>query len=292
MHSNKISLAILVDEKPLFEKKGSVYLPYGSNYSLLIKNNNSFDIVAKVSLDMNFSNDSFIVKAKSKRVIRGFSYEDLFYSYRFVEETEKINQENKNKIERGCLSVTVFNNDLPPHETFPFRMSEIALNSGNKTIIDENKLNNINLHYDNIVAVTNTLSLNSIPNVRTESLKTEYKEEKHLGGMNVFGEPINEKEDTIIKSFLFSDSIGVFHYKLKGRDEEENLIKRPILAKDNVTCTICETKASLNDKYCSHCGSFIVFSANVIDTETSKKICCGKVLNNDFKYCPYCTKPA
>ncbi len=300
MHTNKVSLAILVDDKPLYEKEGKVFIPYGSNYKVLIKNNNPFDIIANIALDMNFSNDSFLIKAKSKRTIKGFSYDDDFYGFRFVEKTKEIEKNRMNSLLNGTISISLFENkpdDLlalrfggrNPFETTKINpqnplvpMFPEPTNLPNPFNFDKNDVdfygstNNIREDF-----ITDGVSINDVI-LNSDSLSVGKSK-----GANVFGAPVDETAN--VEQYSNINLLGSVCYTLFGEDSDSNKIIKPIFAKDNIECTACGSKSKPNDKYCSKCGSFIVLTDTVLDTKPTGNKCCGKTLSKDYQYCPYCS---
>ena len=51
VYQNKVVAVIKVDGKVLREDNGSVRLPFGSEYSVLVKNLNSVRVEAKITID-------------------------------------------------------------------------------------------------------------------------------------------------------------------------------------------------------------------------------------------------
>lgn len=306
MHTNKVSLAVLVDGKPLYEKKGNVFLPYGSTYEILIKNNNNFDIIADVSLDLNFSNDTFLVKAKSKRVVKGFSYDDSFYKFRFVEKIKEMNLDSQTKMLNGTISISLFKNEKKdPFSPFlktnrPFEPTKI---NPLQPILPEcpdvepfvspaPEFDKSKIRYDNTNGVDRVKFISNYSNMEEDafinsSLNSDSTSLKSKGA-NVFGEPVVEKAYN--KNYSLTGILGSVLYTLHGENEDCIKINKPIFAKDNIECKICGNKSKLGDKYCSKCGSFIVVTDSVLEKEPIEKKCCGKTLSKDYLYCPYCSE--
>lgn len=305
MHSNKVTAAILVDGKSLFEDKANVYIPFGKEYQVFIKNDNDFDIKVVIGVGLNFGEDAFYIKKKSKKTISGFSYQGKFYSYKFIEKNEAI---KKNRISNSmdcCISITVhkaqpdinvlFNESTKIQKNSPFITNGQHGNIKPREIdtskiegcISENELKKLQdklkgrdfLEYDNIGSDSNLRA--TFNSVASNTLSVDFNE-----GMTTFGKPISE--DSIPKpssmGYLF-----VFCVSLKGVDEEGNKIIKPLLAKDNIKCTICDKKCKPSDSFCSSCGSYIIKTAEIID-EINKveKKCCNQVYPNNFIYCPQC----
>lgn len=280
MHSNKVTAAILVDGKSLFEDKAKVYIPFGKEYQIFIKNDNDFDIKVVVGVGLNFGEDAFYIKKKSKRTISGFSYQGKFYSYKFIEKNEDIKKNRISNSMDDCITITV-------HKAQPYMnvlFNENTKIQKNNPFITNGQHGDIKprenfLEYDNIGSDSDLRA--TFNSVTSSTLSADLNE-----GMTTFGKPISE--DSIPKpssmGYLF-----VFCVSLKGIDEKGNRIIKPLLAKDNVKCTICDKKCKPSDSFCSSCGSYIIKTAEIID-EINKieKKCCNQVYPNSFIYCPQC----
>lgn len=107
MHKKNVSLAILVNGKSLYENKNQVYIPYGTNYEIFAKNNNNFDVYITVRRSSLVNSDTFLIKAKSKRVIKGFSENGVFYGFRFVEHIKSMKDKEFNFVHKNRFTITI-----------------------------------------------------------------------------------------------------------------------------------------------------------------------------------------
>ncbi len=319
MHTNKVTLAVLVDGKSLYENKDKIYMPFGTEYELFVKNDNSFDVKIEIKLGLAFSDDIFLIQANSKRTIKGFSHQGSFYKYKFIEKIKEIKEAQPiSSVCDNLLSFNIYRSDIGTglfqrplfgineptvviNDNDPFSIKKpltdfdtfIKNNTSISQHIDENRddikevrdgINNIlkknrNVKYDSdSIANNSTLSLNS------NQISSD------ISGLHTFGEPTEERttSKTQNHNLLFS---GFF--SLIGIDENNNRINKPLFSKDNLKCTVCNSKAKLKDRYCSTCGSFIIRTADVIDkpkVSNKRKECCNTKYPNDFTYCPKCSE--
>lgn len=300
MHNNNVTLAIMVDGKSLYEDKSNVFIPFGTEYQIFVKNNNDFDIYVKVNVSL-FNDDIFLVRAKSKRTIKGFSEDDVFYSFRFIEKIKEIVDNKANRFSGSDISINVYRKDNPletlttrriadePFGTKIFThglgtsIHDIAFNQKNKpsiantTEIDPNK---VSISYDN---TSSDLQLNG----STNSISPEIA--ASLSGIQTYGKPVDESIDLI--NIGNRMSIASFNFLFIGVDSSGHKITKPLYSKDIINCKVCNSKSKPSENYCSKCGSFIVKTAFLIDEVSEQKECCNKVLPDDYKFCPSCAKP-
>ena len=319
MHTNKVTLAVLVDGKSLYEDKDKIYMPFGTEYELFVKNDNSFDVKVEIKLGLTFSDDIFLIQANTKRTIKGFSHQGAFYKYKFIEKIKEIKKAQPfNNACDNLLSFNIYRCDIgscllerpslvinKPTVTFndndPFSIKKPLTDFDslikNKTsipqYIDENRedIKEVREGINNILKQNRNIkdNLNSIANSSTPSLNSD-QNSSDISGFHAFGEPTDERITSKPQNhnLLFS---GFFN--ILGVDDYDNRIYKPLFSKDNLKCSVCHSKARLKDRYCSVCGSFVIRTANVIDKpKASKKIkeCCNTKYPNDFMYCPKCSE--
>ena len=96
MHHDNFVVAVKAGSKFLRDTDGIVKIPFGSNYSLYLKNLNSRDAVASVSIDGKdvLDENRLVVRANSSVDLLGsLNGSSVKNSFKFVEFTENI--ENK-----------------------------------------------------------------------------------------------------------------------------------------------------------------------------------------------------
>lgn len=108
MYKNDFAVAIKTDGKVLREEKDTVHLPFGSEYSILLKNLSSRKAIAKVMIDGEdvLNGKRLIVEVgKSLELERFLKELDEGNRFKFIERTEKISNHRGNKIEDGIIQV-------------------------------------------------------------------------------------------------------------------------------------------------------------------------------------------
>lgn len=289
MHTNKISVAILVDGKSLYESKNNeVFLPFGTTYEVFIKNQNSFDIYVNFNIDNKhlYGKKYHKIEANSSKTIKTFSFNDTNYSFKFIEKNEQMQKLSKTSSFDGNLVVNVFKlRDLLKEleESNPFKHLTKPLTRPtvlfNKTLLNE----------DSEQYISTGSSLRS-----SFSSELSSKEKVSLNspvGNTTFGEPLKESVFTPSEHSLKQETF--FTFKLCGVSDKKEPIVEPLFAKNNLRCLVCDSKIKTEQKYCSCCGSYIVLTNFLIDsnkTSLKKCSCSKKEFPTDYKNCPYCTK--
>ena len=94
--------------KILRVKNGAVYLPFGSEYSILLKNLNSVRAGIKVSIDGEdvLDNSSLVLDANSDTVLEGFLRGTVARNrFRFINKTQEISDHRGDRADDGLLRV-------------------------------------------------------------------------------------------------------------------------------------------------------------------------------------------
>lgn len=110
MYNNRLAVAIKVNGKVLREFKDTVYIPFGSEYSILIKNVHSLRCMVRVAVDGQDATEgvSLIVPANSsielERFIKGGNLNEG-NRFKFIERTAKIEEHRGIQVEDGLIRI-------------------------------------------------------------------------------------------------------------------------------------------------------------------------------------------
>lgn len=111
MYNEKLAVAIKSAGKVLREFKDTVYVPFGAEYSIFIKNLNSVRALVKVSIDnqqVDQSGDGFVIGANDTLDLERFLKNGNLKQgnrFKFIERTGKIEQHRGIGIEDGLIRV-------------------------------------------------------------------------------------------------------------------------------------------------------------------------------------------
>lgn len=108
MHKNDLVVGIKVDNKVLREQKDAVELPFGSEYSLFIKNLKARKAVLDIDIDgRRVSGDGqLLIQPNSTIELNGFVEGDaILNKFKFIEKTKQIENHRGNKVDDGLIRV-------------------------------------------------------------------------------------------------------------------------------------------------------------------------------------------
>lgn len=280
MYNQKMVCCLKANGKVLREFKDTVYIPFGQEYSILVKNLNSVRAIVKIEIDGTPVNtDGFIVNANSEIDIERF-VKDLSKGnrFRFIERTQKIEDGPRGiKAEDGLIRVSFqFEKVAPKFETthvyhntvhhYPYRWGPYWYNDGpyygspmygngligsvNKTNVtlgatmgEEPSLMNVS---KGVSSGQSTLSANSAGPMRSFS----------DAGITVPGS-ISDQKFTMVSGFPTEAEEHVMVIRLLGEDPRGKTIEVPVTVKAKPKCQTCGHTNKATNKCCSECGTHL-----------------------------------
>jgi len=110
MYSNKLAIALKSAGKVLREFDDQVYVPFGSEYSILVKNLNSVRALVSVSVDGEDAGDGtqFVIHGNSEIELERFIKNGNFKKgnrFKFIERTDAVEDHRGIGIEDGLIRV-------------------------------------------------------------------------------------------------------------------------------------------------------------------------------------------
>ena len=242
MYANQFAAAIKVDGKILREfslDKDTVYLPFGSEYSIVLKNLNTQQR-SKVSIDIDGTNVTggglLLDAGETTTLERSLANGNLKdgNKFKFIQMTSKIEEHRGVNLEDGIVTITYefeknFNHTNYIAQTFPYYPPGVR--GINRVTCD-------NLTY-------------SIPCSSTTDVCTNYV---HDAGITVEG----SHSDQQFSTGYWNGSIGQTHrmiFKLLGETEYNATVREPVTVKTKIKCKTCGTINPATAKFCSECGT-------------------------------------
>ncbi len=268
--------------KILRVKDDTVYLPFGSEYSLLLKNLNSRKASVKIHIDnqdiLDYS--SLILEPNSSTELEGFLSGTVAKNkFKFIKKTKEIQDHRGDHIDDGLIRVE-FAFEKPKSET--------------RQIITE-RHDHHHYHYDyyhwwprftynsdEIIGSNEgsmfrgisgsgtadmTGNLSNSENINEPLVSYCYNVQSEALGVESLGQPLDDEGITVkgsecYQSFRYG-SIGeleqsqVIIIKLKGFATSGVEVEKPVTVKDKLICPSCGTKSKSSFKFCPNCGTFL-----------------------------------
>lgn len=269
-------LEVKCNGKFLRVKDGAVYLPFGSEYTLLLKNLNSKKASVKVHIDGKdvLDYNSLIINGNGQAEIEGFLSGTIARNkFKFIHKTKEIQEHRGDKADDGIIRVefafekpkpkTVIHDHHEYHHHhhdhnywrwWPYSYTYTADQSPKDDLIrcasspKESFTGDVQTYNASVDVLSKGTEVDSLG---VESLGAPLDDE----GITVKGSECNQ-------SFRYG-SIGeleqseVIIIQLKGLGQTGATVEKPVTVKTKLDCPTCGTKSKSSFKFCPNCGTFL-----------------------------------
>ncbi len=232
VYSNKFIVVVKHKGKVLREFSNNVVqLPFGSDYSLLLKNKESRKVLVEVKVDGQdvLNGNSIIIGPNQATELKGFMKgSKVTNKFRFIERTDSISKYRGNLIEDGLVEVI-----------YRFEERQECIQTG-YTIPPwvSDSVSSYGAVCSTLGSYTTTTrSCNFVSDIGVTVPGQETRQDFTTGTIGR------------LESFPYSIILN-----LKGEVQRKK-IRKPITVKTRVTCPICGRKWKSNLKYCGSCST-------------------------------------
>ncbi len=247
---------VKVGGKIMREQNGEIHLPFGSEYSILLKNKESRKAVVTVEIDGQdvLGGKQIIIASNQDVELMGFLEGQVAKNkFKFIQKTKEIADYRGDRIDDGVIRIG-FKYEVPIE---------------NRTIVHEN-------HYYPLVnsrwiypypiyptpiypttpwisyGSTNTSMTNNNVSCSTNMCNVPAQEE----GITVKGSEVNQNFNYGYAGQLEEQERTIIII-LKGYAENGSVVKEPVTVALKYDCSTCGKKHSYAAKFCSNCGTFL-----------------------------------
>lgn len=281
MHKSNFVTAIKVGGKVLREFDNSVYVPFGSEYSILLKNLSSKRAKVSVTIDGTDALDgnTIIVEAKDSVDLKRFLKSNNMNegnAFKFIEKTAKISNHRGDRAEDGLITITYefetdyakLNQPTGPFYSTPYRDEPFWFYQNSHTIqggLDTQHTYTSNAgtslasddvaraQYCGTPTVRSFLPLSTPKNVP----KSQAVPPKNDAGITAPGRITEQK--FVTATYFWGD--GIKHdmtIQLKGGvGPEQKPVKAPVTVTRLKRCSMCGTNVRQVAKFCHECGASV-----------------------------------
>jgi len=241
VYAHGLAMAVKVDGKVLREVNGDVFLPFGSEYSVTLKNLSGRRAVVHVDIDGQRMTDGGLVidsgnSIDLERAIGGNLLEGR--KFKFIEKTEDIEKHRGNRVDDGLVRVTYqFERPAPPvvrWETLPYRQHQWG---------------------DGFI-YTNSLGSAGTPHIGAAYSSTFANcSTKSADGITVEGAKSDQRFNYITVGSLEDETHSVV-VRLRGKSGDERLASA-VTVKTKKVCSSCGHSWPYTQEYCGKDGTYL-----------------------------------
>ncbi len=278
-YKDKFVVEVKADGQILRIKDGSVYLPFGCEYSILLKNLNSRKAAVKVAIDSDdvLDGNSLILDSLGTHELQGFfSGTSVRNRFRFIQKTKEIQEHRGDKLGDGLVRVEfAFEKPRPQtvikkiikeveehhhhhHHNPPF--TYYTGDGWNYTSKEGDSVQYGSSGDEPIAAFSSCDSgVRGVQegNVTMDSLGVQASFTPNVDeGITVKGNQINEQYNYGMIGDLEASEVIVI--VLKGMQQSPGVVVQdPITVKTKLVCRSCGLKSKSSFKFCPSCGTFL-----------------------------------
>lgn len=250
-------------------KDGYVTLPFGSEYSLLLKNLNSRKATVKIQIDGQdvLDGSSLIIEPNGTTELEGFMRGmSAKNKFRFIKKTQEIIDHRGDRIDDGLIRIEFayekeapitrqiineyhnhYHNEYPWYPNITWTYNDKGGTAGGFTFTDNVQVYNCS----------------NVEGIKSESLNQSDLQEavKQLStpiddlGITVKGSEINQQFNY---GYIGStEPAKVIVIQLRGIKSEGSPVTKPVTIRTRLTCSSCGKKSRSSFKFCPNCGTFL-----------------------------------
>jgi hypothetical protein len=274
MYNQKMACCLKANGKVLREFKDTVFIPFGSEYSILLKNLNSVRAIANITIDgQEVVPGGLVIDAGREIDIERF-VKDLSKGnkFKFIERTAGIEKHRGVKMEDGLIRISfkyekvqpvnsifnTFNNTFQhgirtpfianDQYTGPFYGSTSQLNSGSSML----SANNISCSTASANVASNSLTRGVVmaSGATAQAATTPINDV----GITVPGSMSEQKFQTV-SNFLTESEEHVMVLRILGETEGGQQVAAPVTVKQKPKCVTCGRVNKATSKFCTDCGT-------------------------------------
>lgn len=263
MYNQKMVACLKANGKVLREVKDTVYVPFGTEYSILLKNLNTVRAIAHITIDgKDVIPGGLVIRAGQEIDIERFVANGNLSQgnrFKFIERTAGIEEYRGVKMEDGIVRIEF------QYEKVYQRQDGMQWNThvfcdgpyyGGPLMGNAN--GDSGVYTKGIVGSTaNAISTNSALRGMTVSAQSaSYSAPPNEAGITVPGSVSDQKFSTC-SSFTLDAEKHVMVLRLLG-ETEQGQVTEPVTVKTKPKCTSCGHTNKATAKFCTNCGTGLV----------------------------------
>lgn len=261
MYKDNLAIGIKVRGRVLREKKDTVFLPFGTEYSVFIKNLNTVRAQCRITVDgtdIGYGT-SFVVQPNSTLEIERYVKKNNEGNrFKFIERTEAIENHRGIKLDDGLIRVEYqFEKVYPQYTGYYY---PIWYTPGPSDTTWYGSAGNIVGHsgcFGGDVSLTNSsggsVSANMVNTTGSNSGGTQTSAFHNDAGITVPGS-LSTQQFTTISGFALEGTKHLLVLKLTGQMEGKK-VQKVVTVRQKQECQSCGKVNKFTSSFCSRCGT-------------------------------------
>jgi len=273
MYQEKMVVCLKNNGKILREKEGIIQIPFGSEYSIYIKNMESRKAKVRISIDGVdvLNGQSLLINSNDTTELEGFLNDCIAKNkFKFISKTKEISEYRGDKIEDGLIRIEWFWEKLKPitqqiNQVFnpisPWITYKQPIYDYNSTwMTTTSSINPKSVQMDCLRSLNNDICTTSFS---TQNLSAQNCSLNNSVSLKSFDEGITVRGEEISQEFKYGN-IGVLEenshviiLRLVGFNDVGDKVENVVTVRDKLQCKICGKVSGSGSKFCDRCGSYL-----------------------------------
>jgi len=255
MYKQNFVVVVKCDGKILREQDSDVvYLPFGAEYSIHLKNKDSRRALVDIEVDGEnvLNGHKLIVNGNEDQEIKGFMKNmNITNRFKFIHKTKEIQEHRGNRLDDGLIRVTY---QFEKYKQEPVYMPPTWVYYKESTPAHGIEWTSVgsNIYSNTKSSIRNSSGLGSVYTCSFSDCSSPRVEE----GITVKGSKINQNY-SYGNIDLLESNIYTIVLHLKGLTKNKQMVQKPITIKSKLKCPTCGRNNKSINKFCYNCGTFL-----------------------------------
>lgn len=257
MYKDKFVVSLKSGKKILREDKDTIYLPFGTEYSIFMKNLESRRAIVSISVDGEdvLDGNQIVVRPNSELELEGFMKgKTATNKFRFIQKTDKISEHRGDRIDDGLIRIEFqYEQEKPewsPVTTLYSHTFGGGIPKGMNTRGGDNSRGIDTGAYFGKLSTTTSASYSADTTISANTAVVE-------DGITVKGSEVNQAFNKVTVDTLESTK-HVIVLNLKGVKEDQiTPVVEAVTVKTPKVCPTCGTNNKSINKYCRECSTYL-----------------------------------
>lgn len=283
MYKNKFVVAVRNGGKKILrEIDGNVILPFGCEYSILLKNLESRKARVKVSIDGKdvLGQSSLILNPHQEINLDGFLEHNIIKNrFKFIEKTQQISEFRGDRIDDGIIRVEIqFEKEKPKIEEIIEHRTRIddwdpyiitCTNTGDyyydmtENVISNNYYYSVSCNNEFQCGVNDNIESKQSPNcVTNKDLSNVLNDVTYSLSFNDQGITVKGSDTCVLfreaRIGELEENSTVIVLTLKGNNSKKEKVRDPVTVETCFTCETCGKRSKSSSKFCDRCGTRLI----------------------------------
>lgn len=236
---------VKVGGKILRVQNDKVFLPFNSEYSILLKNLNTKRAKVKIQIDGQdvLSGHSIVMEANQTLDLAGFMKgSKVTNRFKFIEKTQEISDYRGDRVDDGLIRIEFayekpityyYYEPLKTHWTPTYTPWDVYGTSNDSSR---------NVHVGDVTCNYCNISSNEFKDINDKGITVKGSE---------------TRQDFLYTTFGDSEEPQVIILQLVGKKDTGNVVQEPLTIEKKLVCKTCGRSWKSFQKFCGNCGTFL-----------------------------------